>query len=786
MNRFKCQKCRKALFDGALVLTNHSEPWTMSMASPCSAGHTVWYLKDEVVETWLQTQLDAGEWIKGKLHCPYCTLRLGSFDFVSGKQCDCGKHVLPPIHIVKSRVDHESPEILHRSLKQFGSEKPAEDRGAEDQKAITKKSTELTVVTEPEEGPYPDITSNNMSLDTNAMTLTRFVLGEQRKHKSATGNLTTLITSLQTAIKAVAAAVRRAGAISVHVTSSHPFDASATMDFDSPEAEQDFPGLYTEDKAGGDDESRKILSVKKKKDKDKDKGYKAFEEDGSGGSVEDVNKASSSRRFMFGKSNSKSSSKPVKVKLFGVELRDVVQRNPSDDPKRPLVPRFLLRACNYLEKEYKPGMNFYKGTSHYKSKIHAARHGLNYGEQLPLQEPQIVAGLVKLFVRELPGHILGAAIESKLEETRPSEKKAQKIQNLYKNDVSSVNRSVFERLVLHMEVIGIDLTPLLRVSQRSLALLRPVMSPLSVEDELKVEEARLARMHAQVAKSKDGGTKDKAGSKDVSKHKDNEDKLWEAQRTVTQLKRKLKQMNSVTHVDDKEIELNLEERKDDAESHTEKMSEPPPKQGKSVAPIATEGPLVDHATSEESRETVPVRRSSILAKVDETNARPTERKTMDAPELHEEPVLKERPASSATRTDPEDAKVVGEALDPIPSQVEKKISPAPEPKHDQILQPVPAPPIETIPLTTMIPAMDQTVKTSPASEQPPQPVQGMQDVFADKTSFDQVVESFQSGALGAEPIVASTSPFGPSSDPAPSLTAQPSTEPQLVKPEALI
>ncbi|XP_018495532.1 fructose-1,6-bisphosphatase 1 [Galendromus occidentalis] len=48
-------------------------------------------------------------------------------------------------------------------------------------------------------------------MDTNAMTLTRFVLGEQRKHKSASGNLTRLITSLQTAIKAVAAAVRRAG-----------------------------------------------------------------------------------------------------------------------------------------------------------------------------------------------------------------------------------------------------------------------------------------------------------------------------------------------------------------------------------------------------------------------------------------------------------------------------------------------------------------------------------------------------------------------------------------------
>jgi fructose-1,6-bisphosphatase I len=48
-------------------------------------------------------------------------------------------------------------------------------------------------------------------IDTNCMTLTRFVLGEQRKAKDATGELTTLLNALLTAIKAVASAVRRAG-----------------------------------------------------------------------------------------------------------------------------------------------------------------------------------------------------------------------------------------------------------------------------------------------------------------------------------------------------------------------------------------------------------------------------------------------------------------------------------------------------------------------------------------------------------------------------------------------
>lgn len=48
-------------------------------------------------------------------------------------------------------------------------------------------------------------------IDTNCMTLTRFVLAEQRKFPSAVGNLSQLLTSIQSAVKAISAAVRRAG-----------------------------------------------------------------------------------------------------------------------------------------------------------------------------------------------------------------------------------------------------------------------------------------------------------------------------------------------------------------------------------------------------------------------------------------------------------------------------------------------------------------------------------------------------------------------------------------------
>ena len=48
-------------------------------------------------------------------------------------------------------------------------------------------------------------------IDTNSMTLTRYVLKEQHKIPGATGDLTLLLNSLLTAIKAVSSAVRRAG-----------------------------------------------------------------------------------------------------------------------------------------------------------------------------------------------------------------------------------------------------------------------------------------------------------------------------------------------------------------------------------------------------------------------------------------------------------------------------------------------------------------------------------------------------------------------------------------------
>lgn len=51
--------------------------------------------------SWLADKLHD---LNGKIHCPKCDAKLGSFDW-SGSMCSCGAWITPAFHIVKSKVD---------------------------------------------------------------------------------------------------------------------------------------------------------------------------------------------------------------------------------------------------------------------------------------------------------------------------------------------------------------------------------------------------------------------------------------------------------------------------------------------------------------------------------------------------------------------------------------------------------------------------------------------------------------------------------------------------------
>lgn len=53
--------------------------------------------------------------------------------------------------------------------------------------------------------------SQQYGIETDSMTLQRFVLQEQKKHPDASGDLTNLLTSMLVAIKAIASSTQKAG-----------------------------------------------------------------------------------------------------------------------------------------------------------------------------------------------------------------------------------------------------------------------------------------------------------------------------------------------------------------------------------------------------------------------------------------------------------------------------------------------------------------------------------------------------------------------------------------------
>lgn len=48
------------------------------------------------------------QWTEGKLYCPKCTSRIGSFNFTQGVRCSCFTFIIPAIWIQKCKVDQTS------------------------------------------------------------------------------------------------------------------------------------------------------------------------------------------------------------------------------------------------------------------------------------------------------------------------------------------------------------------------------------------------------------------------------------------------------------------------------------------------------------------------------------------------------------------------------------------------------------------------------------------------------------------------------------------------------
>lgn len=99
----KCHKCRHILFDNSYILDNSVTCDPKQCASYDMKRFI--YMREDNVPVWIKDKIEKEEWTKGKLNCEKCNCRIGSFDYISGRKCDCGASVLPAIHLVSSQVD---------------------------------------------------------------------------------------------------------------------------------------------------------------------------------------------------------------------------------------------------------------------------------------------------------------------------------------------------------------------------------------------------------------------------------------------------------------------------------------------------------------------------------------------------------------------------------------------------------------------------------------------------------------------------------------------------------
>ncbi|XP_035220527.1 ralA-binding protein 1-like [Stegodyphus dumicola] len=421
------------------------------------------------------------------------------------------------------------------------------------------------------------------------------------------------------------------------------------MDFESPDVEKDFPGLYasestkrslSRDSDFSDEEktSRKDLLGKKreKRESKRDKGYVAFEGESSEDEIDETrspgrNKKSKSSTFKFpgkdkkekhsktkdreakekkeekekiGKRETKELKKDDKTKIkkkkertllkikdrkkkntdqekseekpiFGVPLQVAVERSKSHDGiELPVV----VRECiDYIEEHGLACEGIYR-ISGLKSKIGQLKAQYNKGEKVYLyeHEPHVVANLLKQFLRDLPEPVLTFELKPKFEEAAALKNERKKVETLEKllNELPNCNRLLLSWIFVHMlhvislekrnkmnlQNISIVLGPAMQISHHVLqaffahsnVLFKGVEikkyvppieldssrlslelpdSPLALAEELLKQENVLSILHAEL----------NAGLRDKQK----EEQLWEVQRVVTQLKRKLRFVRQV-------------------------------------------------------------------------------------------------------------------------------------------------------------------------------------------------------------------------------------------------
>ncbi|NXN44742.1 RBP1 protein, partial [Rhinoptilus africanus] len=257
--------------------------------------------------------------------------------------------------------------------------------------------------------------------------------------------------------------------------------------------------------------------------------------------------------------------------VFGIPLSDAVDRTMMYDGIR--LPAVFRECIDYVEKYGMKCEGIYR-VSGIKSKVDELKAAYDREESPNLEEyePNTVASLLKQYLRELPENLLTKELMPRFEDACGKSTEAEKVQECQRllKELPECNHLLISWLIVHMDHviakeletkmniqnISIVLSPTVQISNRVLYVffthvqeffgnvtLKQVTKPLrwsnmatmpalpetqeSIKEEIRRQEFLLNCLHRDL----------QAGIKDLSK----EERLWEVQRILTALKRKLRE-----------------------------------------------------------------------------------------------------------------------------------------------------------------------------------------------------------------------------------------------------
>ncbi|XP_052096521.1 ralA-binding protein 1-like isoform X1 [Mytilus californianus] len=324
----------------------------------------------------------------------------------------------------------------------------------------------------------------------------------------------------------------------------------------------------------------KFSTKKKDKDKDEKKEVKKEEKEKKKEGKEHKKHKKDKKKNKPVEQVTDTSKEPEKA-IFGVQLTLAVERNRCYDGVE--LPAMFRECIDYIEEHGLSCEGIYR-ISGVKSKIQLLKDCYNKGLPVFLEEhePNIVASLLKQFLRELPEPVLTTWLMPKFEEASILKSEKGKVERFHKliHDLPKPNRMLLSWMIVHMthvierqkenkmslQNVSIVLSPTMQISHRVLNVLfshvkqlfkhtelkkyKPPIkpahskwslelpdSPAQLEEELLKQESLLNSLHEQL----------RTGISD----QDKEEQLWEVQRVVTQLKRKIKMARKGSDIKEK-------------------------------------------------------------------------------------------------------------------------------------------------------------------------------------------------------------------------------------------